>query len=108
MMIILPPNIINMQRHAGALGKALQAVWNHLGTKVSYLLSFQGHVDNRIWAIGKVDNSTGESFVEGCVCITETGETCRGPECRLEGLTKRDKCVFSRMVIINCRVGGVR
>src|SRR5215469_7771577 len=62
-MIILPANIINMQCHASALGKALQAVWNHLSAEIADLFSFQGHVDDGVWTIGEVNDSTGEGFV---------------------------------------------
>jgi len=80
---------------------------NHLSAKISNLLSFQGHVDDRVWTIGEINDSAGKGFVEWCVCVAETGETRRGPECGLERLTKRDKCVFGRMVIVDCNVGRV-
>lgn len=74
MMVILPPQTINMQRNARILRKRSHTMRNHLATQIAYFLSLQAQIYDAVGAVGKVYYGTGKGFVEGTVGGAEAGE----------------------------------
>jgi hypothetical protein len=85
-VVVVTSDNIHVHGDAGTLGKTLQTVRQHLSAQVSNLLTTKLQVGDAEGTVGQVDDCTSEGFVEGGVCVAETGETSGRLDGRLEGL----------------------
>ena len=85
-MVIIPPQAIHMQRDAGGLRKALQAVRDHLGAEVADLLALQAQVHDAVGPVRQVDDGAAEGLVQRRVGVSEARQTRRGAEGAREGV----------------------
>jgi hypothetical protein len=85
-VVIIASDNIHVHCHARTLGETLQTMRQHFGAQVAELLTVELQVGDAEGTVGQVDDSTSEGFVEGGVCVTETGETSGRLDGRLEGL----------------------
>jgi hypothetical protein len=85
-VVIVASDNIHVHCNAGALGETLQTMRQHLGAQVAELLTVELQVGDAEGTVGEVDDCTSEGFVEGSVCVTETGETSGRLDGRLKGL----------------------
>ncbi len=105
MMVVIPPETIDMQRHPRGLRKALQAVRDHLGAEVADLFAPQAEVDDAVGAVGQVDHRAAESLVEGGVGVPEAGEAGGGAEGLCKGVAEGDADVFGCVVVVDWEEG---
>jgi len=101
MVVVLAPQAIDVQGDAGALGKGLHAVGDHLAAEVADLLAAEAKVDNGVGAVREVDYGAGEGLVEGGVGGAEAGEADGGAEGLVEGCAEGDADVFGGVVVVN-------
>ena len=85
-VVVVAAYAVNVQCCAAGLGKALQAVGNHLAAQVADLLAAQAQVTDAVGAVGEVYYGAREGFVEGAVGGAEAGEACGCVEGGFEGL----------------------
>ena len=104
MVIVVSSDAINMQRCPTGLGKALEAVRNHLCAQITNLLPLQPQIRNTVWAVAQVDNGAGQGLVEGCVCMAEARQACRALQGVLERGAEREEGVFGGVVIVDVQV----
>ena len=101
-VVILTTQAVYVQRNAGTLGEALEAVGNHLAAEVANLLAAQTEVDDGVGAVGQVNDGAREGLVEGAICASEASETGGATEGLLEGDAERDADVFGGVVVVDC------
>jgi hypothetical protein len=85
-VVVVTSDNIYVHCDSGTLGETLQTMRQHLGAQIAELLAVELQVGDAEGTVGQVDDSTSEGFVEGGVCVTETGETSGRLDGRLEGL----------------------
>ena len=100
-VIILPPETVNVQRDPRRLRKALQAVRQHLAAQVANLLAPQAEVDDAKGAVRQVDHRPGQGLVEGRVGGAEAGQARGDAEGGGEGAAEGDATVFGRVVVVD-------
>ena len=100
-VIILPPETVNVQRDPRRLRKALQAVRQHLAAQVANLLAPQAEVDDAKGAVRQVDHRPGQGLVEGRVGGAEAGQARGDAEGGGEGAAEGDAAVFGRVVVVD-------
>lgn len=74
MMIILPPNHINMQRRPTRHRPATQPMVNHLAVQPPNHGTLEVEIADEEGARGDVEDGAGEGLVEGRVGVAEAGE----------------------------------
>jgi len=102
MMIVFPPQTIDVEGNLGLVGEALHDVRNVFAAQVANPLPLQTQVDAPVGPPGEVDHGAGEGLVEGAVSVAEAGEAADGAEGLLESRTEGDGAVFSRVVVVDC------
>lgn len=105
MVIVLTVEAVDVEGDAGTLGKALEAVGNHLAAQLAEELTLESEVDDTVGAVGEVDDGAGEGLVERGVGEAVAGEAGGSAEGLAEGVTESDTDIFSGVVVVNCRVG---
>lgn len=101
-MIVIAADAVDVHRDAGGLGEALQAMGNHLRAQLAQPFPLQAEFNDAIWSVGQVDNRSRERFIEGGVCVTETGETSRRSEGFGEGVAEGNAAILGGVVVVNC------
>jgi len=74
-VVVVTSDNINVHCDAGALRETLQTVGQHLGAQVTNLFTAELQIRDAEGTVGEIDDCTSEGFVEGSVCVAETGET---------------------------------
>lgn len=101
MMIVVPPQHIHMQRDAGALGPARQAVVHHLGVQGAHGRGREGEVADEEGPRGDVEDGARQGFVERAVGVAEAGDTGARAQRRGEGGAEREEGIFGRVVVVD-------
>lgn len=102
MMIIIPPDHINMQRRPARHGPAAQAMMNHLTIQLPYHRPLKIEIAHEERAARDVEDGAREGFVEGSVGVTEAHQARAGTESLGEGGTEGEEGIFGRVVVVNC------
>jgi hypothetical protein len=92
-VVVVAVQAVDVHGDAGALRKAVQAVGNHLAAKITDLLAAQAQLADAVRAVGEVDDSTRQGFVQWAVSGSEAREAGCSVKGGLEGL---DDCVLAR------------
>jgi hypothetical protein len=108
MVVILASKHVNMQRHPGCLAETLEAVGNHLCGQRTNTGIFEAKRTDKKRSGRNVDNRPGERFVQRSMGITKAADTFAVPKSFGKGFSKTKKCVFGRVVIINCNENRIR
>ena len=85
-VVIVAPQTVHVQRDAGGLGEALQAVRDHLGAEVADLLALQAQVYDAVRAVRQVDDGAAEGLVQRRVGVSEARQARRRAEGAREGV----------------------
>lgn len=101
MVVVVTAQAVDVQGDAGSLGKALQAVGDHLTAELAEVLALEAQVDDGVGSVGQIDDSAGESLVERGVGIAEAGDASEGTEGLGEGGADGDAAVFGSVVVVN-------
>lgn len=102
-VVVVAAQAVDVQRDARGLGKALQAVGDHLAAEIAELLALEAQVDDGVGPVGEVDDGAGEGLVEGGVGIAEAGDAGEGAEGLGKGGADGDAAVFGGVVVVNWR-----
>ena len=86
MVIVVSSDAINMQRCPTGLGKALEAVRNHLCAQTTNLLPLETQVDDAEGSVREVDHGATERFVERRVGAAEARKAGCGVESGFKSL----------------------
>lgn len=70
MMIILPPQTINMQRNPSSHRKAMKHMRDHLTTQIPNLFPLQPQLSHTVWPRGDVQDGPRKGLIEGCMAGT--------------------------------------
>lgn len=104
-MVVLAVEAVDVEGDTGTLGKALEAVGNHLAAQLAQELTLESEVDDTVGAVGEVDDGAGEGLVERGVGEAVAGEAGGSAEGLGEGVAESDADVFGGVVVVNCGVG---
>lgn len=102
-VVVVAAQAVDVQRDARGLGKALQAVGDHLAAEITELLALEAQVDDGVGPVGEIDDGAGEGLVERGVGIAEAGDAGEGAEGLGEGCADGDAAVFGGVVVVNWR-----
>lgn len=103
-MIVIPPQAIHMHRNPRMQRETLQAMRQHLARQIAYLLPLGPQIYDRIRPIRQIHHRARQRFVQRCVCVSESRETCCGFEGGFEGLSKCNAGVFGCVVVVDVQV----
>lgn len=100
-VVVVAPQAVDVQGDAGGLGKALQAVGDHLAAELAEVLALEAQVDDGVRAVGEIDDGAGEGLVERGVGIAEAGDAGEGTEGLGKGGADGDAAVLGSVVVVN-------
>lgn len=100
-VVVVAAQAVDVQRDACGLGKALQAVGDHLAAELAEHLALEAQIDDGVRSVGQIDDSAGEGLVEGGVGIAEAGNAGEGAEGLGKGGADGDAAVFGGVVVVN-------
>lgn len=106
MVVIETPDAVDVQGDPGGLGETLKAVRDHLAAELAKELALETQFDDSVRAVGEVNHSAREGFVERSIGISVASETDRGTEGLGEGVSESETNIFSRVVIIDYGEGS--
>lgn len=101
-VVILSPQAANVDSRPRRFRKAVEDVWNHLGTQISDLLARERQFDDCVGTVGEVDNAQTKGLVQWDVGGSVAGEPDWSAESGLECCAQGDGDVFCGMVVVNC------
>lgn len=100
-VVVVAPQAVDVQGDTGGLGKALQAVGDHLAAELAEVLALEAQVDDGVRAVGEIDDGAGEGLVERGVGIAEAGDAGEGTESLGKGGADGDAAVLGSVVVVN-------
>lgn len=103
-VVVVAAYAVHVQCCAASLGKALQAVGDHLAAQVAQLLPLQPQVGDAVGTVAQVDDGARQSLVEGRVGVAEACKTGRALQGVLEGGAQGKEGVLGGVVVVDVQV----
>jgi hypothetical protein len=103
-VVVVAAYAVHVQCSAASLGKALQAVGNHLAAQVAQLLPLQPQVGDTVGAVAEVDDGARQSLVEGRVGVAEACKAGGALQSVLEGGAEGKEGVLGGVVVVDVQV----
>lgn len=99
-VIIIPPQAIDMHRNTRMQRKAFQAMRQHLTAQISNLLPLCPEINNRVWSITQIHHRSRQSLVQWGIGISKSCQAGGRLQSRFEGLSERYTGVFGGVMVV--------
>jgi hypothetical protein len=100
-VVVVTPQAVDVQGDASGLGKALQAVGDHLSAELAEVLALEAQVNDAVGSVGKIDYGAGEGLVERSIGVAKAGDAGQSTEGFGKGSADSNADVFGSVVVVN-------
>lgn len=107
-VVVEAAQAVDVQRDAGGLGEALEAVRDHLAAQVANLLALQAELDDSEGPVRQVDHGPRQRLVQRRVRRAEPRQPRRRAQRLRERVPQGDADVFGGVVVVDCWRKGSR
>jgi hypothetical protein len=101
-VVVEAAEAVDVDGDAGGLGKAVDAVGDHLAAQVANLFALEAELDDGEGPVRQVDHGARQRLVQGRVGRSEARQARGRAQGLAKGVSEGDTDVFGCVVVVDC------